>query len=90
MSRQGLKRRVRLRCQRYFAACRVVSQTDLVLTMPERYAKIANEQFGNQVLALPLEMLSLDAHLYWHNSVDREPANAWLRERLAAVIREDS
>jgi len=88
LSRQGLKRRVRLRCQHYFAACRVVSQTDLVLTMPERYAELANKQFGNRVLPFPLEMPSLDAHLYWHGSVDREPANAWLREQITAVIQQ--
>lgn len=86
LSRQGLKRRVRLRCQHYFAACRVVSQTDWVLTMPERYATLANQPFGNQVLALPLPMPSLDAHLYWHESVDKEPANAWLRRQLMSVI----
>lgn len=83
LSRQGLSRRIRLRCQHYFAACRVVSQTDLVLTMPGTYAKIANRQFGNQILPLPLDMPPLDAYLYWHASVDNEPANRWLREHIA-------
>lgn len=82
LSRQGLSRRIRLRCQHYFAACRVVSQTDLILTMPGNYAKIANRQFGNQVLPLPLDMPPLDAYLYWHASVDNEPANRWLREHI--------
>jgi DNA-binding transcriptional LysR family regulator len=84
LSRQGLSRRIRLRCQHYFAACRVVSQTDLVLTMPGNYARIANRQFGNQILPLPLAMPPLDAYLYWHASVDKEPANAWLREQVVA------
>jgi DNA-binding transcriptional LysR family regulator len=84
LSRQGLSRRIRLRCQHYFAACRVVSQTDLVLTMPGTYARIANKQFGNQVLPLPLEMPPLDAYLYWHAGVDNEPANRWLREQVVA------
>jgi DNA-binding transcriptional LysR family regulator len=83
LSRQGLSRRIRLRCQHYFAACRVVSQTDLILTMPGHYARVANRQFGNQVLPLPYEMPPLDAYLYWHANVDNEPANRWLREQLA-------
>ena len=87
LSRQGLSRRIRLRCQHYFAACRAVSQTDLVLTMPGNYAKIANKQFGNQILPLPLEMPSLDAYLYWHANVDNEPANKWLREQIVASFR---
>ena len=86
LSRHGLQRRVRLRCQHYFAACRVVSQTDLVLTMPGHYARVANKQFGNQILPLPLDMPPLDAYIYWHANVDKEPANRWLREQLVKAF----
>jgi len=89
LSRQGLSRRIRLRCQHYFAACRVVSQTDLVLTMPGNYAKIANRQFGNQILPLPLSMPPLDAYLYWHANVENEPANKWLREQIVGSFKAD-
>jgi len=82
LHRLGVERRVRLRCQHYFAACRVVSLTDLVLTMPESYARIANRQYGNQILPFPLSVPMLDAFLYWHASVEQEPANRWLREQL--------
>lgn len=82
LSRLGVERRVRLRCQHYFAACRVVSLTDLVLTMPESYARIANRQYNNRILPFPLSVPMLDAYLYWHANVDQEPANLWLREQL--------
>ncbi len=87
LSRHGLQRRIRLRCQHYFAACSVVSRTDLILTMPETYARIASQQFGNQILPFPLAMPTLDAHLYWHANVEAEPANRWLRERVMEVFR---
>lgn len=87
LSRQGLQRRIRLRCQHYFAACRVVSQTDLALTMPDRLARIVNQQFNNQILPLPLAMPSLDVYLYWHANVDNDPANTWLRARIAEAMR---
>jgi DNA-binding transcriptional LysR family regulator len=86
LSRLGLQRRIRLRCQHYFAACRVISQTDLMLTMPERYARIANEQFNNQILALPLPMPSWDVYLYWHQNIDNDPANRWLREQVVQAF----
>ena len=86
LSRLGMQRKIRLRCQHYFAACRVVSQTDLILTMPERYARVANQQFDNQLLALPLDMPAWDVYLYWHANVEDDPANKWLRERLAAAM----
>ena len=86
LSRLGMQRKIRLRCQHYFAACRVVSQTDLLLTMPERYARVANQQFDNQLLPLPLEMPAWDVYLYWHANVEDDPANRWLRERLTAAM----
>ena len=87
LSRLGLQRRVRLRCQHYFAACRVVSQTDLALTMPERLARVVNQQFGNQILPFPLQMPSLDIYLYWHANIDADPAGLWLREQITQAMR---
>lgn len=86
LSRRGLQRRVRLRCQHYFAACRVVAQSDLILTLPERYAGAANEQLGNRILPLPFALPSLDAYLYWHRNADNEPANKWLREQVVEAF----
>lgn len=86
LARLGLSRHVRLRCQHYFAGCRAVSQTDLALTMTEHYARIANEQFGNQLLPFPLESPGLDAYLYWHANVENDPANRWLRAQIIHVL----
>ena len=88
LSRFGMERRIRLRCQHYFAACRVVSQSDLILTMPGRYARIANQQFGNQILPFPLDVPSFDVFLYWHANVDNDPANKWFREQVMESIKQ--
>jgi DNA-binding transcriptional LysR family regulator len=87
LSRHGLQRRIRLRCQHYFAACRVVSETDLILTMAERYARIVTRLFPNRILPFPLEVPDYDGYLYWHANADADPANLWLRERLMAALR---
>ncbi|GGF12961.1 transcriptional regulator [Aliidongia dinghuensis] len=86
LARLGLKRRIRLRGQYYFAACRVVAETDLLLTMPEYDARLCSRQFGNRILPLPFEMPPIDVHLYWHASTDRDPANQWLREELVRAF----
>ena len=79
LSQLGLQRRIRLRCRNYAAAFRVVSETDLVLTVAERYAGALNAGIGNAILALPIDMPTIDLYLYWHDSVDGDPANRWLR-----------
>jgi DNA-binding transcriptional LysR family regulator len=86
LNREGHRRRIGLRCQHYFAACRVVSQTDWLLTMPEQYARIANAQFGNRIFPFPLPTQPLDVHLYWHANVDYDPANQWLRGQCIALL----
>jgi DNA-binding transcriptional LysR family regulator len=86
LGRRDLRRRVRLRCQHYFAACRVVSESDLVLTMPSRYARILNVPLKNRLLPFPLKVPALDTYLYWHANADADPANAWLRGQLARAF----
>lgn len=87
LNREGLRRHIALRCQHYFAACRVVSETDLLLTMPEHYANIANAQFQNRIDAFPLTTQPIDAHLYWHANTDNDAAARWLRQQLIEVMR---
>lgn len=86
ISRLGGQRRIRLRCQQYFTACRIVSETDLILTMPERHALLANLQLDNQILPLPLDGPILDTYLYWHAMADADPANQWLRKLLVGTF----
>jgi DNA-binding transcriptional LysR family regulator len=88
LGRHNLRRRVRLRCQNYFAACHVVSETDLILTMPQRHARIINAQFRNQMLPFPLKVPVFDTYLYWHANADADPANEWLRGQLVASLRD--
>lgn len=86
LNRLGRHRRVRLRCQCYFAACRVVSRTDLLLTMPGRHAQEIGRAVPNQLVAFPLDIPPLDAVMYWHASLSDDPATLWLRERLAGIL----
>jgi DNA-binding transcriptional LysR family regulator len=86
MERHALRRHVRLRCQSEVAACRVVSQTNLILTMPERYVRVTNTLFNNQIVPFPAPTTTLDVHLYWHANVETDPANAWLRQLLLESV----
>ena len=59
-----------------------MSETDLILTMPQRYARILNAHFGNQLLPFPLKVPAFDTYLYWHANAEADPANVWLRQQL--------
>jgi DNA-binding transcriptional LysR family regulator len=90
LGRHNLRRRVRLRCQNYFAACQAVRDTDLILTMPQGHARILNAHFGTQLLPFPLKAPAFDSYLYWHANAEADPANAWLRQQLARALQGDA
>jgi DNA-binding transcriptional LysR family regulator len=87
LGRRGLRRQVFLRSQHNLPACMVVSKTDMLLTLPERHAQLMNIGFTNQSYPFPLQVPRLEAHLYWHESVENDPANRWLREEIENVLR---
>ena len=63
-----------------------MSETDLILSMPQRYARVLNAHFRNQILPFPLQVPAFDSYLYWHTSAEADPANAWLRQQLARTF----
>ena len=87
LAREGLNRNITLRCQHYFAACRVVEQTDLALTMPEQYAKLANVGLKNLLYKLPFGMPTLDVYLYWHSNNEHNAGHKWLRDKLTEMFK---
>jgi DNA-binding transcriptional LysR family regulator len=84
----GVHRRVRLRCRSYAAAFRIVAESDFVLTMPQRYSKLLNKAYGNRILQMPMATPALDLYLYWHEAMDGDGANRWLRTALLDVLNE--
>jgi DNA-binding transcriptional LysR family regulator len=86
LQKLGASRRVRLRCQQYFAAFRVVARTDLAVTLPASHAAVLNERFGHALLPLPFATPGLERYLYWHDNVDASPAHVWLRALAAEVV----
>ena len=89
LNRAGRKRTIVLRCQHYFAACQVVSETDMLLTIPQHYAETLNAGFNNRLYPFPLKSLQqLEIHMYWHESTENDPPNRWLREQIKKVVDE--
>lgn len=86
LGQHGKRRHVSLRCRNYLAAFRVVAESDLVLTMTARYARLLGGGSGVRVLPMPLRMPALDLFLYWHDRVDGDPANRWLRGELVEAL----
>ncbi len=82
LNRAGHQRNVRMRVQRHVVAVNLVAQTDMLLTMPEQYEPVVNAVARNRLHAFPMAMPPVDYYLYWHRSVDGNPANLWIRQQI--------
>ena len=63
----------------------VVSQTNMVAIAPEWLAQEFEEQFGLQLLPLPLEMDSRTCYLSWHETAGQERSHRWMAELLIKI-----
>lgn len=82
LARLGIQRQITLRCQHSFSACRIISSSNMLLTLPKTAAKMYSELLDLVIYPLPVKLPDIDMHLYWHENVDLDPANKWLRNRI--------
>ncbi|MBD9484052.1 LysR family transcriptional regulator [Pseudomonas sp. PDM14] len=87
LGKMGLQRKVALRSQHYLMASTVLQNTDMAMTVPERFAR----RHGLHFVQLPVnDVPSLETHLYWHESTDQDPANRWMREQIIEICQQVS
>ncbi|PPV41734.1 LysR substrate-binding domain-containing protein, partial [Ectopseudomonas oleovorans] len=85
LGKMGIQRKIALRSQHYLMASSVIQQTDMVMTVPERFARRHNLHH----VALPVgDVPALETHLYWHESTDQDPANRWMREQMIELAQQ--
>ena len=75
----GVRRRVRLRLPHFVALGHILMETDMVATVPERFAYRCEEPFGLTYVPHPAKLPQIAINLFWHAKYHREPGNQWLR-----------
>jgi DNA-binding transcriptional LysR family regulator len=80
LGKLGAKRRVALRTRHYLMTPSILEQTDLVLTIPKRFAAYIGARHPLRFLELPFRVPPHEVHLFWHESTDQDPANRWMRD----------
>ena len=69
----------------YLMASSVLHNTDMLMTVPERFARRHNLHHVD----LPVsDVPALETHLYWHESTDQDPANRWMREQMIELAQQ--
>jgi DNA-binding transcriptional LysR family regulator len=80
---------VRLTVPHFVAMGHLLSQTDLLATVPERLAQALLEPFGLVAKPTPVALPEASISVFWHARQHKDAANRWLRalafERFGAA-----
>lgn len=83
LERLGVARAVRLTVPHYVALGHVLGGSDLIATVPERFAERACAPFGLVARPLTLKLPSSTIAQLWHAHLHRDPGHQWLRGLVA-------
>lgn len=86
LERQGLHRRILLTVPHYVALGDVLGHSDLIATVPERFAQRVLVPFGLVTRALPVAVEGSAIHQFWHGRLHQDPGHRWLRQRIVALF----
>lgn len=82
LKRIGLKRHVAVSLPRFGTLPVLLSASDLVAAVPQRYAALPSVRSFCAWRPLPVPVPPFTMKLVWHLTRDGDPAQIWLRERL--------
>ncbi len=79
LERSGVQRRVRLRVPHFVAVGQILHASDMIATVPERFAQRVAEPYGLTYVEHPATLPEIAISLFWHAKFHRDPASQWLR-----------
>jgi DNA-binding transcriptional LysR family regulator len=82
LERSGIVRKVCLTVPHFVAVGHILRDTDMVATVPERFAQRVIEPFDLAYVAHPAKLPEIAINLFWHAKVHKDLANQWLRESI--------
>lgn len=78
----GRQRRVSLSVASFLIVPELIARSDQIALVPERLVRETSRDL--QILESPIDVTGFSMGLVWHERSDAEPAQVWLRSRLAS------
>jgi len=85
LAKLGLKRRVALRTRDFLSAAAVVVESDLIATLPAKFAFARFADGSARIVDPPISLPEFDVATLWHTRLRDDPAHIWLRDLVVEV-----
>ena len=84
----GRSRHVRLKVPHFLMVPEIIARSDMVAVLPERLARGYARKLS--ILEPPLKLPGFDIAAIWHERSHNDPAQQWLRQVLANLIKKQA
>ena len=86
-----IQRRVALETPHFMSIPFVISQSDLIVTVPHAVGVFAKGVHMNiRIAQPPIRTPRIDLKIHWHRNFQRDPKNRWLREMVSDLFTDES
>lgn len=82
----GIERTVSLRVPHFSVLPEIISSSDMLVSLPERVAKVYVERNSLKTLELPFDAPRFELSLYWHEHSGDDTAQRWFCQFLRETI----
>ena len=86
LDRAGIKRKMRLVVPHFIAVGHILQTTDIIATLPERFAERCEVPFGLVTSPHPVRLPDIAINLFWHAKFNRDPSNMWIRQLVVKLF----
>ncbi len=88
LNAKQIRRNVVLELSHFMSLQTVIASSDLVATVPEDLADFFATHGKIQIFPLPLKSPDVQVHQFWHQRLNKDPANVWLRNLVFEALRD--
>lgn len=86
LEKMNRKRHVAATVSTMFSVGRIVSQSDLIATLPKRVADISRETLSLKIYPMPIALWDVRIALGWHNRAQDDPAHKFFRDLIVTTV----
>jgi DNA-binding transcriptional LysR family regulator len=85
LAQDGRERNIKYQVQNPLTVAHIVADSDLISTVPGRFAGRCLEQFPLRIFELPFAFPVVQNRVYWHECMQSDERNRWFRSLLAEI-----
>ena len=79
LEKKGIRRNIKLTVPHFVAVGHILATSEMIATVPERYATECVEPFRLKYVPHPVALPEIGINVFWHAKYHKEPGNQWLR-----------